>query len=91
MAFPGVTHGPRAEPYIRIAELRTARVSARDRRYADRARGLAQDKARAAAVIDRVSLSASDRVAREMAENNSLKDEMQAIRRAFSRFRSSSW
>jgi len=81
MAFPGVTHGRAAAPYIRISELRASREAATERRYDNRARRLANDRARARSVIDRVSLTVDQRVQQEAAENGSLKDEMQKVLR----------
>lgn len=81
MAFPGVSYGPSAAPYIRIAELRARREAATEQRYDSRARRLATDRARARRVIDHVSLSVQQRVDQEAAENGSLKDEMQRVLR----------
>ena len=36
MAFPGISYGPSAAPYIRIAELRAQREAATEQRYASR-------------------------------------------------------
>ena len=77
MAFPGISYGPSAAPYIRIAELRAQREAATEQRYASRARRVASESARARQLIDKVSLSATERMEQRFSENGSLKDELQ--------------
>lgn len=77
MAFPGIQYSSSAAPYIRISELRAEREAATEQRSASRARRVASERARARQLIDKVSLSATERMEQRFSENGSLKDELQ--------------